>query len=354
VVWWDVHLVLLAVIVYAPPSGHAGDKLAEAARLLRQAARDRGDRIVEGAIEAAERERAAGWVEETELAFFHEASRALAEGLSALEHVELDRAEAELGRAVAIYESHLGWPGVARLLAQATLDRGIALYELGKKPDAQAAFGRARAFDPEIALTEANVRPEVARAFAQSQAAGPAPTATLRPDPLVDELKALRTHPTASGLGALEASLALDGVLLVGLTVDAGVLTLVGQGWAKGCATQPMTVRAEKTGAAAAARALVAQLRSGACAPGQRPEALLAAQEIVSPKAAPPPTRLAKRRPKFWERPWLWAGLVAAASVVVGVTSATVSTDASVSAKVDARAFQLGLNITPRGAAGRQ
>jgi hypothetical protein len=253
----------------------------------------------------------------------------------------LERAEVELGRAVAIYERHLGWPGVTRLLGQAMRDRGVALYELGKKEEAQVAFGRARSLDPESALTEANVRPEVARAFAQSQPSGPPPAAEPPTDALLFDLKALRVRPEEAGVQALEHSLGLDGVLLVGVSVDAGALTLVGQSYHEGCATQPVTVRVDQAGPAAAARTLVTGLREAACAKEARVKALLTAQVIVSPKEPPPPPRPKKSRPKFWERPWLWAGLVAAASVVVGVTAATVSTDANVTAKLDAKAFAL-------------
>jgi hypothetical protein len=44
-----------------------------------------------------------------------------------------------------------------------------------------------------------------------------------------------------------------------------------------------------------------------------------------------------------WERPWLWVGLVAAASIAVGVTAATLSSEPSYNATIDARAF-----TTPR------
>ena len=295
-------LVVLAVLVYAPPTGHGGKRLPEAAQALKRALRAGGAEVMDGAIELGRKEHARGWVPREKLAFFAKAGALVDDGRRALERVELDRAEALLGRAERIYEVELARPGVPSLMSAVVLARGVALFELKRGAEAARAFRRAVALDGAAQLTEATVRPDVARAFGEAIApskrskltivstpparlwvdgrpAGEAPatlevgagehlvsasaggrldTATivevgdggaevrlsLPVDPLDEALAGLKTRPTRGGVAALVETLGIDGAVAMAIGVDAGVLTLVGQRFrGTGCATAAHTSR---------------------------------------------------------------------------------------------------------------
>src|SRR5260370_1211697 len=168
--------MVLAVLAYAPPSGHAGAELQAVSSAVKRAVRAAGAEVLDGAVDRARAEHARGWVAEEALGFFQR-GRALAdEGRRALERVELEKAEDDVGRAERLYGAELERPGVAELWGAVALERGVALFELGRVEAARRAFRRAQALDPAAELTEAKVRPDVARAFADAVAV----TATAR------------------------------------------------------------------------------------------------------------------------------------------------------------------------------
>jgi hypothetical protein len=130
-------------------------------------------------------------------------------------------------------------------------------------------------------------------------------------------------------------------VITAALTIDGGELLLLGQVHVHGCISAIEIVRVPPAGLPAAATQLLDRLGDGKCVPQMTAETLLTVPEVARPRDPPPPLRPRPPKKHFWERPWLWAGLVAVASVVVGVTAATVSAEPSYSAKIDARAFSL-------------
>jgi len=382
--------IVLAVLAYAPPSGHAGAELQSVSSAVKRAVRAQGADVVDGAVEKARAEHARGWVAEGALGFFAR-GRALAdEGRRALERVELEKAEDALARAEQLYGEELVRPGVAELWSAVALERGVALFELGRVEAARRAFRRAVALDPAAELTEAKVRPDVARAFADAIAAGrargrltiyvvgaapaqlsidgaapvPAPAALevaegehlvrasapgfhpqaalvdvgasglearleLARDAAAEQLSALHAHPAPDGVAALAALAGLDGVVAVAAGVDAGALTLVGARLdARGCATPLATVAVGKRGLDAAAAELASKLSAAKteCAPDGAEPALADAEPIAHPRPLPPPPPPPPpRKPRFYERPWLWAGLLVVTSAAVGTTAALVS-----------------------------
>ncbi|HUS63631.1 MAG TPA: tetratricopeptide repeat protein [Kofleriaceae bacterium] len=399
-------LVVLAVLVYAPPSGKAGGPLAEVAQALKRAVRASGGEVLDSAIERGRAEHARGWVEEARLRFFQEARALAEEGRRALERVELARAEAALDKAEALYLPELQRPGVAALMSAVALDRGRALYDQGHTQAALQAFRRARALDPAAQLTEATVRPVVARAFqgavlppkaqgpltliattpgatgvalaltvdgqpwvagdapivvatgphlVRAAAAGRLPVARLvevtpegarvelplSADPDLEALAELRARPTRPGAVALARALGLDGVLAVAVGVDRGVTTLVGQRYTNtGCTTavetEPAAGSLDRAADALARRLAAARDRCDA-----PPTHILEAPAIAHPRPAPTPIsdKPKPRKPKFYERPWLWAGLLAVTSVAVGVTAALVTREPTFQASLEGRRF---------------
>jgi hypothetical protein len=354
-----VRAILLALLVYAPPSGRAAGDLVAAAAALRAALRAGGAEVMEGAIDRARAEQARGTVPAAELAFFARGAALVDEGRRALERVELERAEARLADAERVYAVEVARPGVAALYSEASLLRGVALFELGRATEARQAFRRAAALEPTAQLTEASVRPDVARAFAQAIATRgdgdlrntpPAsPPSPLRSDdPRRAALASLREAPSAAGGRALGELLGLDGVVVVALGVDAGALALVGQRLGPdGCAGELARVRVGAGGLTAAAGALVERLRETP-APCDRAIEVLRAPEVARPRPAPLPVRFSsaapppapKRAPRLWERPWLWLGVVAVTTAAVGLAAGLGSTATQYRAHADADAFR--------------
>ena len=165
--------VTVAVLTYGPPS--LAPRTEAVGRAVRAAALARGMAVVDGPLVArAEEELARGWIGEAQLAPLGRAREAIADGRRALERVELERAEAALGRAEAALddEALLGWPGAATVRAEAARLRGVALYELGRAAAAGEAWRRAAALEPAAAVTEAEVRPDVVRAWRAAIARG--------------------------------------------------------------------------------------------------------------------------------------------------------------------------------------
>ena len=430
-----MHALLVVLFTYAPPSGHAADRLAQATQALARAVRASGVEVAEGAVAKAEETRAAGFEPEATFAFFAGGRRALDDGRSALERVELDRAVAAFGRAEAIYGAHLDRPGAATLDSDAALGRGVALFELGRSDEAATAFQKARALEPAALLTTEIVRPDIARAFAQAVApahtaplsvrlasdttatspitatsavtatsaatatsgtqtaaevrvngrsVGRAPIAIEVPvgpcfvevrapgrttvarlvevapsgmtiaaalpiDPVLSALRALQARPSGAGVRALAAELDTPkrrvGALAVAIGVDAGVLTLVGQRFdEQGCASRAEVVTAQ-AGLDRAASELVARLATrpvscGPNAPASDGRLVMEAQPIAHPRAErrlPPVPR--RRRVRFYERPWLWAGLLAASSLAVGLAAGLAQPSPSYRATADGNAF---------------
>jgi hypothetical protein len=178
-------LVTVAVLSYVQPQAGSADgvQAAEVARLI-TVMRAKGTRVVEDPVAQAARWHAQGVVDERSLGFLSRAAELVRAGRRARERVELERAEAALAEAEALYAPELGRPGVAAEAALAALEHGIALYELGSAPSsfssgsgsgaasaaglkraAERAFRRAVALEPSTTLTEASVRPELVRAF---------------------------------------------------------------------------------------------------------------------------------------------------------------------------------------------
>ena len=375
-------LLVLAVLVYSSPATKGGPKLSEVADALKEALRAGGAEVVDGAVDKARAEHARGWVSEAALGFFAEARAAVDEGRRALERVELEKAEAAFARAEQLYANELARPGVAPLSSGAALQRGVALFELGRATEARRAFQRAVALDGAAQLTEAMVRPDVARAFAEAiaprgrklarllvpgersltvavdgksvgaapasvevsegghlvvvTAEGQLPSAQIvevaagetsvhlspRADPVLAALASLRARPDASGVRSLSEALGLDGVVAAAVGVDAGVPTVVGQRFsARGCASALVTLAKPDLARAAATLATRLPAPPETCAGGAE-EGVLEAPAIARPRAAPivvATQPLKPHKPKFYERPWLWVGLLAVTSVAVGL-----------------------------------
>ncbi len=304
---WDVHLwMLVAVLVYAPPSGNAGSLREEVQAALAKAAGVSGTSpttsVDEHALREAIAERLAGWVRADELGFFERARAKAEEGRRLLDRVELEAADAAFAEAERIYEAQLARPGVAALWSQAALWRGVAVFERGQSALARKLFRRAVALDPTARLTEASTRPEVVRAFVDAirahkmvkltlrsgdsaellvdgkapppsgevtagehvvtaRAVGRLPLAVLAddedglelelmppPDALLDALDSLRRAPNSDGLAALASARALDASVVTALAIDNGELVLVGERVdARGCASSLATATAKVT-----------------------------------------------------------------------------------------------------------
>jgi hypothetical protein len=388
--------LVVAVLVYAPPSGKAGPQLAEASQAIKRALRASGTEVVDGAIELARKEHARGWVDERELAFFAEARALFDEGKRALERVDLERAEATFTRVANMYDTELRRPGVAGLESEVMLARGIALFEQKLTGQADWAFRRAVALEPSAQLTEATVRPDVVRAFRAATAPGPkaklsvvaspadavvrvdgrlldgtsgievgvgahlilasapgrfpvaewvdVPVAgterqiKLPPDPIDESLASLRTKPESLAVLQLLAELGSQ-VMVVALAIDGGVLTMVGQRLPE---TGPVTVRVKRD-LDAAATELVTRLKAAPRDPEalDKGATLLDAQPIAHPRPPPVAGTGAPKAPKlkFYERPWLWAGVLVVTSLAVGLAAGLAPHDTTYQATVDGAKF---------------
>jgi hypothetical protein len=382
VVSWGVHAFALAalfgVLVYAPPGGKAGPRLAEVSQALKKAARARGAEVVEGAIDKARAEIGRGWVRESELSFFARGAAQMEEGRRALERVELPEAEKALAKAEEIFELELGRPGAAALCAQAARERGVATWLRGAKDEARRAFRRAAVLDPLARLTEAHARPDVVKAFAEAAAprhpkvkvnfvtspeggalevdgqpvhggaveldlgehwfrarmegrrtvgrlfeAGPSMEVAvmLNPEPELDDLAGLRARPSKAGADVLSGGLGLDGVMAVAIAVDAGKLTLAGEKHAAGCRGE-VQVRAVDGSLDEAAAALWASLERTEPKCDAKESQVLEAEAIARPRPEPAPSKQPKvppKKPKIWERPWIWVGALGVATLAVGL-----------------------------------
>jgi hypothetical protein len=375
--------LLVAVLVYAP--GNGAPRRAEVQAALEKAAGN----IDLHALRHATADRTAGWVRAGELAFFQRAEEKAEEGRRLLERVELDAADAAFAEAERIYEENLGWPGVPILWSQVALWHGVTVFELGRAPLARKLFQRAVALDPKARLTEASARPDVVRAFSDAQQARPKvalsthgevdgasapaevvigehvviarapghrPAAALidaeaplvvelipAPDPVLLQLESLRRAPDGAALRVLAADRQLDAVYVAAIGVDAGALTLVGERVdANGCATAPSTVVLHGAALEVAAASLVERLRQGSAVCPAAPEAILEVPAIAHPRPPPvavkPPTP-PPRKKKFWERPWIWMGLLAVSAVSIGLAAGLATTDTTYKASVNGSAF---------------
>jgi PEGA domain len=150
-------------------------------------------------------------------------------------------------------------------------------------------------------------------------------------DPVATALAALHARPLPAGVAALAAALGVDGVIAVAAGVDAGALTLVGERLdARGCSTGVVTIAIGKRGLDAAAAELASEL---ARAPAECPPAtsadglsIVEAGPVAHPRPIPPPPAPPPpRKPRFYERPWLWVGLLVVTSAAVGATAALVT-----------------------------
>jgi hypothetical protein len=242
-------IALVAVLVYAPPSGKAVGERGAAEAALAGAVGTPAIVGVDAVVEAARRARAEGWVAESKLAFFGEARRLADEGARALERVDLARGVELLGRAEEIYERELAWPGAAARLAETALSRGAALFELKRVDEAAREWRRAAGLDGGAQLTEARVRPDVARAFREAIAGGVPRVELPRPSVPEDPWEAL---PEPRAVVALGEALGATEVWAAAIAVDRGRPTVVARRLgANGCATATVTTSAASFDAAA-------------------------------------------------------------------------------------------------------
>jgi hypothetical protein len=384
-------LALVAVLVYAPASGGAGDRRSEIQAAIETAAGE----VDVHALRAALADQAGGWVRADQLAFFEQAKQKAEEGRRLLERVELEAAERAFLDAEKIYEAHLGWPGVASAWSQVALWRGVGAFERGQAPLAKKLFQRAVALDPSSKLTEASARPDVVRAFADAnkprasvkfsvdshgevsvdgkpaagevslgehvvlvraperlpqavlvEVQGPMSLA-LEPvdDPVRLALDSLKRAPTAEGLEALAKLRGLDGIYLAAASIDAGEPTLVGERVdSKGCATSAIALRGRSLDKLAGT--FLERLRDGEARCPASPAAILEAPAIAHPRPAPPVVvekpKIVPKKKRFWERPWLWVGLLAITTAGVAVGAALAPANNSYKANID----QSGFGIT--------
>ena len=351
-------------------------------------------------IERAQAAHRAGWVKEGELAFFAETERLGAEAQRALDRVELDEARATYAQVEQLLAGELRWPGAAARMSEAALERGVALFELKRTDEAQAAWQRAVALDPSAQLTEARVRPDVVRAFRAATAAkrtasvrvevvpdgaevqlgqgplqpapverelpagevlvraaapGRLPAAALAstsaspirlelaPDELAASLERLRERPDAAGLRALGESLGVEDVMVAAVGVDAGQPVIVARRWRPGgCASELVSLHASSI--ELAAKQAVDRLRALPERDCARPEAtaVLQAQPIAHPRApAPLGPSVAEhhRRLRWYQQPWLYAGLLAVTAGTVGLAVGLQPSRTDVHATLNGTAF---------------
>jgi hypothetical protein len=383
--------VLVAVLVYTPPSGGAGARRGEIVQALRRAVAATGAQVAEGAIDRARG--AIGSERPERLAFFGAAIRALRTAREHVERVELAEAEESLRALDRLYEPELHRPGVPQLWSEAALLGGIVAFERGQRDEARRLFRRAVALEPTTTLTEATVRPDVARAFAEAtkprrkvelrietdtpaqltvdgqpptgevmpgehvviaRAEGRVPAAllvevkdaltvqlSLPREPQLAALDSLSAAPTRAGLGALVDLGGVDEVLVVAAGVDAGELALVGERFAE-CATPTATVALRGTAVDVGAAALLERLRAKAKECGGEPAAPLEAPAVAHPrplvaveKKVPPPPK----KKKWWERPWIWVGALAVTTAAVALGAGLAPSTTNYRVSVDGAAF---------------
>jgi hypothetical protein len=319
-------LVTVAVLVYAPPSGRAGARQAEATAALVAAERAVGAEVVEEPLALV----AAGWTAERNLAFFARGAQLVSDGRRALAHVELERAESFFAKAEAEYTPEAARPGVRQEWAETALWHGVALFELKRRPDATEAWKRAKALYPDTLLTEAMVRPEVARAFA-AVARPPALPLAGAPPPLVLDV------PSVAGVEALRDTLGIDEVIVAAIAIDAGTLSYAATRRPAGCGTE--TIVSTKPDE------LVKRLGESTCLAEER-IAVLEAPPIAHPRMSPSlasgGASARDGRTPVWKKPWLWIGVVGALGVGVVLAVNLWPRDATYSAALDFHQFALG------------
>jgi hypothetical protein len=338
---WDERMLavamleLWAVLVYAPQVGGAQPELPRVSAALKEALKARGAEVVDGAIDRASEDARAGWIPASQLKFFGAVRHALDEGKQAMVRVELEQAEAAFERAERILLTHLETAGATTLEAAVALQRGVALFELARLEEARRAFQRAKGFEPGLELTEATVRPDVARAFREAKPekieVPPAPTTEA-----LSTLEILRTRPDPAALAALEGTLGLDGVLVAAVGHDHGDLATVATRAYGGCTSALAESRAAIPEAASR---LVDKLHKAPCA--DKPTDPLAAPTIAHPRPPPAPVEFRPQPKKvpIWQRPWLWAGLVAGSSLIIGLSAGLAPHGTNYSATLDASRF---------------
>jgi tetratricopeptide (TPR) repeat protein len=321
-------LVTVAVLVYAPQSGGAGARQAEATAALVAAERAAGAEVVEDPFALV----AAGWTAERNLAFFARAAQLVSDGRRALAHVELERAEGLFAQAEVIFTPEEARPAVRQEWADAALWHGVALFELKRRSDAIDAWKRAKSLYPDTLLTEAMVRPDVARAFA---AVARPPTLAPAPARSLPEME----PPSVGGVEALRAALGLDEVIVVAIALDGGVLTYAATRRPGGCGTETLTsTRADE---------LVKRLAAQSCLAEEK-IAVLEAPVIAHPRPSPSVANggggatVRDRRTPLWKRPWLWVGVVGALGLGVVLAVNLWPRDATYSAALDFHQFALG------------
>jgi hypothetical protein len=318
-------LVTVAVLVYAPQSGGAGARQAEATAALVAAERAAGADVVEDPYALL----AKGWTAEKNLAFFAHGAQLVTDGRRALAHVELERAEKLLAEAGRLYREHVATPGVPQEWAEAAKWHGVALFELKRRDEATRAWSIAKLLEPDSPLTEAMVRPEVARAYAAASAAAidevepkyrPSPAVLALPDPV----------------SALLEGLGVDEVIVAAIAIDAGVLTYAATRRTAGCGTETIT--------ATRSDELVKRLAESSCLAEEK-IAVLEAPAIAHPR--PAPSLVARRaksegRTSLVRKPWLWIGVVGALGLGVVLAVNLWPRDATYSATLDFHQFALG------------
>jgi hypothetical protein len=387
-------LVTVAVLVYAPPGGGAVGHETEAVRALEAAARARGAAVVERPLAEARVAHRAGWAAEAKFAFFKRAAEAMADGAKALARVELERAERAFGQAEAVYAPELRLPGVRVLAAGAALWRGVALFELGRLSAAQAAWQRAAVLDPSVRLTEAMVRPKVAQAFVDAlkrrgsaklqvsagdehassisvdDGPGRAGGADVTPGPhlvatsdgalhLVDVpaaglsvsfesqsdgvasvIEGVSQSPSVEGVRVLHELLGADRIVVAAISLDGGMLTYAATERQDGCGSETITATRPEE--------LLRRLDEAACR-REAPVAVLEAPAIAHPRPTVAGAKGGERpagKPRLWQRPWLWVGVVGAVGAGVVLAVSLWPRDASYSAQLDYHQFNLGYSST--------
>lgn len=168
----------------------------------------------------------------------------------------------------------------------------------------------------------------------------------------LDDWEALaegRERPARGALAAAARALGLDGVVAVAFGIDRGEPVIYGaRVTAAGCATEVM--REGAADEARAAEALVARLSTAEerCGDAGRAlddgRALVEAPGVARPTERPPspvepPKRPSPRRPRLWERPWLWLGIVGVSAAAIGLGAGLGTRGATTTATLDARGF---------------
>jgi hypothetical protein len=180
----------------------------------------------------------------------------------------------------------------------------------------------------------------VVRAFHEATSA-PVPRIALPSLPAATG--AIDALPAPAGAVALGEALGVDEVWAAAIAIDRGRPTMVVRRLrGNGCATGLYTASAPTFDAAA--RRATQELRSAPeTCPGE-PVSLIEAELIARPRPAEAAAAAsARRRPlKTWEQPWLWAGVIAGAAVVVGLAVGLAPHASAVRVDVDGTQFSSG------------